>query len=180
MLPQVKEIHYERNIVIPTFIYSPWCSKKKKKKKKKTLWMNLGTTPGATKLHGKDSPNLTYNNFNFLTQSIFYRTKSTPGGQTGPVNSICQLKLLFDGVSSYHTNLFRYHSHQDKQRATIASSDNHLFFCSSNLNKILYLHVSIQEHDLFSFCTSSSGSCINFTKRRSLGLVLCLDRDLKT
>ena len=66
--------------------------------------------------------------FKYFTLVKFNETKSTPGGQTNPVNSTCQLISPLDSVSSCHTDLFRHHSHQSEQRPTVTSNDNLFIF----------------------------------------------------
>ena len=77
------------------------------------------------------------NNFKFFTRAKYYKAKSTQDGQTGTVNSTCQLKSPFDMFSRCHTNLLEYHSQQNEQLGTVMSNDNLLFFWCSKLNKIL-------------------------------------------
>ena len=120
-----------------------------------------------------------YINFKFVTRAKFHKTKSTHDGQTGSVNSTCQLKLPFDRFSSCHTNPFEYHSQQNDQLATVMSNNNRFILLELKFEQDSQSNNS-QEHERFSHSGSANNwLCVLFAERRSQRLISCPDQGLE-
>ena len=115
------------------------------------------------------------NNFKFFTRAKYYKAKSAQDGQTGTVNSTCQLKSPFDRFSRCQTNLLEYHSQQNEQLGTVMSNDNLLFFWCSKSNKILNRATARTMRATLPPISAYNGLCVLFGERRSLRLISCPD-----